>query len=205
MVYSITPIERSTNKVAKGFRKPGGFTGFCRQGLGQEGITERRRADEIRALKKESASIESAIKVLNKHEKEQEVQLLIDKWKAICQGAMAFLMNSTLLKIGKMGGYEELVKKEVEAEKRKFEYQFSDQLENEIDGILESDDFKMLSEYDQEDLRRQMELKREESKAFQQRELEKLDAKTTSCAEGELTMEELAKRLKVDYNLIFGE
>ncbi|SCU93719.1 LAME_0F04764g1_1 [Lachancea meyersii CBS 8951] len=206
MPSSINLTELQTKK----FRSPSTFfksyinissaTGHLRSKLGVE---ERQRLEKIRLLKKENCALESAIKILGSYEKEREVFSLIDKWRSICQAGMAYLLNSTMLKISRMGGYEELVKKEIEAEKRKLEYQFSDQIESGIDDILESDEFKMMSDLDQAELKHQLYQKKEEADKAQQVEIEKLDAKVKESSGAEFTMQNLARRLKVDYDMIF--
>ncbi|SCU89448.1 LAFA_0E18118g1_1 [Lachancea sp. 'fantastica'] len=164
---------------------------------------ERQKADKIRRLKKDNCALESAIKILASYSREQEIECLIDKWRSICQAGMSYLLNSTLLKINKMGGYEELVRKEVEAEKRKLEYQLSGQLEYEIDDVIESEDFKKMSVLDQEELKRQLYERKEEADKAQQAQMEKLDARVEESSGKEFTMQNLARRLKVNYEMIF--
>ncbi|SCV05748.1 LANO_0H14312g1_1 [Lachancea nothofagi CBS 11611] len=177
--------------------------GVAKREMSKEVIEERLRVEQIRKLRKQHSALESALKILGKFEKEREVLRLIEKWRSICQAGMSYLLNSTLLKISKMGGYEELVRKEAEAEKRKLEYHFSDQIQNQIDDIMDSDEFKLMTEYDQEELRQQMDQKREENDRFQRKELEKLDAKLKENSNSELTMQGLAVRLKVNHDMIF--
>ncbi|CEP64096.1 Mei5p LALA0_S10e02168g [Lachancea lanzarotensis] len=206
MAFSASQSKVQTKK----FRSPATLhKSYARISSGIEGkrskyVAEgRQTTDRIRQLKKENLTLESAIKILNTYSKEQEIERLIDKWRSICQAGMAYLLNSTLLKINKMGGYEELVKKEVEAEKRKLEYQFGDQLENEVEDVLESEEFKMMSALDQEELKRQIYDRKEEADKARQTEMEKLDFKVRASSVTEFTMKNLASRLKVNFDMIF--
>ncbi|SCU85112.1 LAMI_0C10176g1_1 [Lachancea mirantina] len=160
---------------------------------------------DINQLKRKILHLKSGIKILNSYEKETEVENLAFKWRRICQAGMAYMLNSTLIKIDKMGGYEELVRREIEAEKRKIEYQFSDNLEQDIENLLESEEFKMLSTDEQQEYRDKMDAKRQEVEDLQQKELQKLEEKLGKTRETQMTMQELARRLNVDYKMVFEE
>ncbi|KAM3163653.1 hypothetical protein ACU8KH_02127 [Lachancea thermotolerans] len=161
--------------------------------------------EQLNKVRRENTTLQNSLKILRKYERELEVLELIDKWRSICQAGMAFLLNSTLLKVNKMGGYEELIRKEVEAEKRKLEYQFAGRLQDEVDEVLESEEFKALPESEQQWLRRDLQQKVDSNEQLQQEEIKKLDLKLTESSNKQMTMRELANRLKVDYALVFEE
>ena len=160
---------------------------------------------EIKQYKKEISNITDAIKILNKYEKELKTEELITKWRGVCQKAMSYLFNSILFKIDKMGGYEEFIKKEIEAEKARIEYQLDDSIGEEISDFLESDEFQNMPLDDQEECKMQLEEKREEMEKVKQKSLNRLDEKLEQCQGQEMTMQELANRLKVEYELVFQE
>lgn len=214
MVKTLAPTQQG----AKSFRSPFYSTSNNEKKTGvilkkqqlisrSKHITEEDRQvrEQIKQLKKENSSLESSLKILAKYQRELEVLELIDKWRAICQAGMSYLMNSTLIKINKMGGYDELVRREIEAEKRKLEYQFASGLQDEIDDILESDEFKLLPDSEQKSLRQDLDQRLEDQEKWQSKEMAKLDSKLKENSGKELTMEELASRLKVNYELVFGE
>ncbi|KAG0657932.1 hypothetical protein C6P45_002304 [Maudiozyma exigua] len=158
---------------------------------------------QIKLYKKEISHINDAIKILNKYDKELKTDQLIEKWQSICQKAMSYLFNTTLFKIDKMGGYEEFIKKEIEAEKARIEYQLDDSIGNEISNFLESEEFKNLPLDDQEECKIQLERKRDEVERVKEKSLKILDQRLELCQGQEMTMKELARRLKVEYELVF--
>ncbi|SCW03422.1 LAFE_0G10066g1_1 [Lachancea fermentati] len=159
--------------------------------------------NDLRALHKEIDSLKSALDILAKYDKEKEVLKLIDKWRGVCQAGMSYMFNSTMIKIGKMGGYEELRRREIEAEKRKIEYQCADGIQDEIDGILESDQFKVLSPGEQAEIKDRLNERLVETQKWQEKQLELLEQKLLGSSNREMTMEELSKRLKIDYSMVF--
>ncbi|AQZ12077.1 MEI5 (YPL121C) [Zygosaccharomyces parabailii] len=182
----------------------------------KESIEERKLANKLKLLnnelkkqvdsyKKTNNQLGQAIKILRKFEQETKILLLIDKWRSISQGGMSYMLNSTLLKIDRMGGYEELRRKELEAEKRKIEYQVDDRLQDEMDNVLESEEFKALPDEDQEEYKARMQNRIDEMTIWKEKELSKLDENLKSNSENEMTMRELSQRLKVDYDLVFPE
>ncbi|CUS20461.1 LAQU0S01e07096g1_1 [Lachancea quebecensis] len=164
---------------------------------------ERILNEQIKKIRRDNTTLQNSLKILRKYERELEVLELIVKWRSICQAGMAYLMNSTLLKVNKMGGYEELIRKEVEAEKRRLEYQFAGRLQDEVDGVLDSEEFKALPESEQQWLRKDLQQKVDSNEKLQQNEIKKLDSKLNDSTNKQMTMQELANRLKVDYVLIF--
>lgn len=184
--------------------------------VGKGSIEDKRLANELKLLgseytrqmnsyKIENNQLDQAIKILKNYEQELNVMKLIDKWRVICQGGLSYLLNSTMLKILKIGGYEELKRKEIQAEKRKIEYQIDDSLRDEMESVVESEEFQMISEEDQAEYKKRMEDKIEEMEAWKEKALSKLDEQIKLSANQEMTMQELAQRLKVDYKLVFPE
>ncbi|GAV50247.1 hypothetical protein ZYGR_0U01030 [Zygosaccharomyces rouxii] len=160
---------------------------------------------QINSYKIENNQLNQSIKVLKNYEKEEKVMRLIEKWRSISQAGMSYMLNSTMLKITKIGGYEELKRKEMEAEKRKIEYQVDDNLQDEMDNVLESDEFQMLPEEDQEEYKNRMQDKIEEMEIWKEKALTKLEEQVKLCANQEMTMQELAQRLKINYQFVFPE
>lgn len=158
---------------------------------------------QIAIYRKSNFQLQQATKILNEYEKEIKVLKLIQKWRAVAQAGMSFLLNSTLLKISKLGGYEKLVRKELEAKKRKIEYQVDDTMQDQMDEVLESEDFQILPEEDQQEYKDCMADKIQEAQSWKEKEFTRLEEEFRNCADQEMTMEELSKRLKVEYALVF--
>ena len=181
----------------------------CRNSVKVTSVSQRLLYNElttqIKQYKKEISNITDAIKILNKYDKEIKTEELIEKWRSVCQKAMSYLFNSILFKIDKMGGYEEFITKEIEAEKARIEYQLDDSNSEEISDFLESEEFQNLPLDDQEECKMQLEEKKEEMERVKQKCLNKLDEKLEQCQGQEMTMQELSKRLKVEYELVFPD
>ena len=158
---------------------------------------------QIKLYKKEVSNITDAIKILNKYDKELKTDQLIEKWRSVCQKAMSYMFNSTMFKIDKMGGYEEFIKKEIEAEKARIEYQLDDSIGDEISKFLESEEFKNMPLDYQEECKMQLDEKRDEVERVKEKSLKILDQRLELCQGQEMTMKELAGRLKVEYELVF--
>lgn len=158
---------------------------------------------QIRSYEKENANLKDAIKIATSYNKELETIQLCEKWRNICQGATSYLYNSTLFKIDKLGGYEEFIRKEVESEKKQMEYQLEDNLQVEIDNFLDSEEFQALSEDEQDEFKRKIKEQTEEVAKQKEKVLESLERKILGASGKEMTMKELALRLKIDYDFIF--
>ncbi|CCH61468.1 hypothetical protein TBLA_0E04130 [Henningerozyma blattae CBS 6284] len=156
-------------------------------------------------LQKEITQLKTGIHILQNYEKELKVKELITKWRDVCQAGMSYMYNSAAIKIDRMGGFEEFRRKELENEKRRLEYQMDDSLQLEVDSILESEEFNNLTIDDQEEYKTQMNEKLEEMEKMKNSKLEALEAEMESSRNQTFTMQELAKRLKVDYKFIFLE
>lgn len=158
---------------------------------------------QIRVYDKRSNTLKQGVKIASLFEKEEKVMCLIVKWRGVCEAGLSYLMNSTMLKINQMGGYEEFRRKEIENEKRKIEYQSDNGLQDQMDEMLESEEFRRLPIEEQEEIKQRIEDKTQEMRKWRQAEFERLENQLTACANQEMTMEELAKRLKVEYKMIF--
>lgn len=158
-------------------------------------------------LKKESSindrELREAVKILTNYDKEKRTKKLIDKWRCISQAAMSYILNMTLCKIDKIGGYEELRKKELQVQRKRLEYMMDDSMQDEMDNILDSDEFNQLPVDDQEEYKRMMEEKLKDFENHKQKELNKLEEEMTKTSNKEMDMVELTKRLKVSYSLVF--
>lgn len=149
--------------------------------------------------------LQQANKIMKSYHKEEKVLNLIQKWRAVSQAGMSYIMNSTLIKISRIGGYEELRRKELEAEKAKLEYQIDDNLQEQMNEVLESNEFQMLPQEAQQEYKEKMEEKMSEAEIWKEKEFSKLDNRMKEIGNQELTMEELSKRLNMEYYLIFPE
>ncbi|CCC69128.1 hypothetical protein NCAS_0C01380 [Naumovozyma castellii] len=161
---------------------------------------------QIRSYERLNIELIQAIKYLDDDNSEElKTEQLINKWRDISQSTMAYLLNSILNKIDKMGGYEEFRQKEIEREKTQLEYQLDDGIEESFGSILESDEFKMLSLEDQDEYKQEMETKLKEMEEFKQKQLEKFEKEMENVTNKQLDMKELSKRLNVEYDLVFPE
>lgn len=160
---------------------------------------------EIANCNKNIVQLQQGIKLLESYKSEEKNLILIDKWRGVCQSGMSYMLNSTLIKIDKLGGYEEMRRKEIDAEKRKIEYQLDDRLRYQMDEVTESDDFRLLSVEDQLEYKERMEEKLLETEALKEKQFAKLDQQLLETANHEMSMNELAKRLKIEFRLVFPE
>ncbi|EDO15526.1 hypothetical protein Kpol_479p14 [Vanderwaltozyma polyspora DSM 70294] len=159
---------------------------------------------ELAEVSKKIDQLKQSIKILNRYEEQDKNLKLIEKWRGVSKAGMSYIFNSLRFRIDKMGGYEEFRRKEIEAEKRKIEYQFDDGLQNEIDNILDSEEFKALPIDDQIEYKEKMDEKIQQAEEYKLKQFEKFDKELANASNKELTMEELADRLKVEYKLIFS-
>ncbi|QLL30904.1 hypothetical protein HG536_0A07190 [Torulaspora globosa] len=157
------------------------------------------------SYKKHIDQLKQAIKILESFETEERILDLISKWRGVSQAGMSYMLNSTLLKIDKMGGYEELLRRECEAEKRKIEYQFSDNLQEDMEAVFESEDFQALSEEMQQEYREQMMEQVKEAQIRKEKEFAEIELKMKQSAGQEMSMQELSKRMKLEYSMIFPD
>ncbi|AET41579.1 Mei5p Ecym_8301 [Eremothecium cymbalariae DBVPG len=164
---------------------------------------ESRIDSELREYNKKETLLKRAVKVASTYDQEENTRDLIVKWRGVCQGAMAYILNSTILKINKMGGYKEFKQKEVEKLKKQIEYQADDGIEEQINMVLESEDFLMLPSEEQQEIREQMEEKRLEAEKEKEKALARLEVQFGDNEQDEMTLQELAQRLKVEYNLVY--
>ncbi|CCE61188.1 hypothetical protein TPHA_0A01030 [Tetrapisispora phaffii CBS 4417] len=152
---------------------------------------------------KDITSLKQAIKIVDKYDEEKKTFDLIDKWRDISQKGLSYMMNSTLLKIDRVGGYMELRKKELEAEKRQIEYQLENDLDGEYENMIETEEFQMLPEDVKSEYAKKFEHEKEKVNSWKEKKFSELDSKLDSISNESFTMEELCKRLKVDFSLVF--
>lgn len=156
-------------------------------------------------LSTEIKEFKQALNILNNYEKELNTRRLIRKWRCITQGAMSYILNMTLCKIDKIGGYEELRKKEFDLQKKRLEYMMDDSMQDEMDTIIESEDFKSLPIDDQVEYQTMMDERLKNFQIHKQNELDRLEKQMNNTTNSEMNMEELAERLKVDYKMVFTD
>lgn len=158
---------------------------------------------EIRGLVKKESKLKRANQILSSYENEIKTKNLIQKWRSICQSGMSYLLNSVQLKIDRMGGYQEYKRKEVDAIKRQIEYKYDDSLQQQMDEILESPDFFHLPEEEKNEIRECMDERIKEVEEIKLKELEKVEKKLQQADIQEMTLQELASKIKVDYDLVY--
>ncbi|CAL9729950.1 meiosis protein 5 [Monosporozyma unispora] len=215
---SSTEISQSTpkksNKVEKKpfkipFKKK--QVSFIQNGINKPEVTnlfQNYLKNPLNSVSREGYSLndrelKEALKLLNNFDKEIRTKKLIQKWRNITQGVMSYILNMTLCKIDRIGGYEELRKKELKLQKKRLEYMLDDSMQDEVDNVFESEEFNQLPVDDQEEYKRVMEEKLKDFESHKAKELKKLEDEINSSANKEMDMEELAKRLKVSYPLVF--
>lgn len=211
-------LKRTDSPVETPVERLNGYSRIPKKSIGKskESLESQRLNTQTRLLynelskqkgsyKKHIDCLQQAIKILKADQKEQRVIELIDKWRGVAQSGMSFMLNSVMIKITKMGGYEELLRKEFEAERRKLDYQINDGLQDEMEQACESEEFQALSEEMQQEYRDQMNEQLKEIQSRKDKEIAKLESKMKESAGKEMTMQELSNRLKVDYKLIFQE
>lgn len=212
IIFQSTP-KKDNKVVKKSFKNP--FKNPFRQVQSKKNITVQLEASCIESVEapskkyvgkktgQECSELREAIKILDNYDKEIKTRELIDKWRSITQAAMSYILNMTLCKIDKIGGYEELRKKEAKQKKKQLEYMMDDSMQDEMETILESDEFQQLPVEDQEEYKQMMEDKLKDFEAYKQQEFKKLEEESNLNTNKELDMEELSTRLKVDYSLVF--
>ncbi|KAL6944996.1 hypothetical protein ACO0QE_002439 [Hanseniaspora vineae] len=157
----------------------------------------------IISLKKTRNSLTQAIKVLKDIHKEKETETCIEKWRDVSIKEMNYILNMTLLKINKMGGYEEFVRKEVEAEKDGLRYNGGTEFEEQMEEYFDSEEFQNLEPDEQERIKKEGADQIEAINGKMEKELEKLDAKIDEATNKDFEMQNLCKKLQVDYHLVF--
>ncbi|CAD6649026.1 HN1_G0023090.mRNA.1.CDS.1 [Saccharomyces cerevisiae] len=167
-------------------------------------VKNRELTKQLTLLRQENNHLQQACKILSEN-KIIENRKSIEKWRTICEMELSFILNSTLIKINRMGGYKDFLEKEMEAKKRRLEYQIDNGMEDQICEIKESDDFRQLSEVEKQEWESQMNEQLKELEKKKIAELEKLN-KVLHDSEGkDFGMAELCTRLKLDYSLIFPQ
>ncbi|QHS76615.1 Mei5p [Saccharomyces paradoxus] len=167
-------------------------------------IQNRELTKQLTILRQENNHLQQACKILSEN-KITENRKSIEKWRTICEMELSFILNSTLIKINRMGGYKDFLEKEMEAKKRRLEYQIDSGMEDQIYDIKESEEFKQLSKVEQQEWESQMNEQLKELEKNKIAELEKLNKVLLDCEGKEFGMAELCIRLKLDYNLIFPQ
>lgn len=158
---------------------------------------------DIRELAKKEVLLKRAVKVLETYSKEVKTLELIEKWRAICQCGMSYLHNSILMKIDRMGGYQEYRKKEMDAAKRQLEYYYDDGIQQQMEDILESPDFFHLPEEEKNEIRDRIDEKVKEAEEEKQKQLKKIESNFQAHDANEMTLEELASKIKVDFSMVY--
>ncbi|EJS41427.1 mei5p [Saccharomyces arboricola H-6] len=167
-------------------------------------IQNRELTKQLNLLRQENNHLQQACKILSE-DKITENKKSIEKWRTICEMELSFILNSTLIKINRMGGYKDFLEKEMEGKKRRLEYQIDNGMEDQAYEVRESESFKQLSEVERQDWESQMNEQLEELEKNKVAELEKLNRVLLDSEGKEFDMAELCTRLKLDYNLVFPQ
>ncbi|CAI4054348.1 hypothetical protein SUVZ_16G1660 [Saccharomyces uvarum] len=165
-------------------------------------IRNRESTKQLTLLRQENTHLQQACKILSEDKITKNKQS-IEKWRTVCEMELSFILNSTLIKINRMGGYKDFLEKEMEAKKRKLEYQIDNGMEDQLYEVRDSEDFKQLSEVEQQQWESQMNEQLKELEKSKEVELEKLNKVLLDSEGKEFDMAELCNRLKLDYKLIF--
>lgn len=158
---------------------------------------------QIRDLTKKEFALKRAVKIMQTYDNELKTIELINKWRSTCQCGMSYMLNTILVKIDRMGGYQEYKRKEIEARKRQVEYQYDDGIQQQMEEILESPDFFHLPIEEKEEIRERMDEKVREAEEMKQNELQKFENELRKEDNDEMTLQELAAKLKVDYDMVY--
>lgn len=157
---------------------------------------------EIRSCNEEIRELKQAIKIVDL-EKLEKLEKLVKKWRLVSERTLSYLHYSTLQKIDRMGGYEKFQEMELDQRKKEVEDEVY-RYEEEMESFLQSNEFQMLNENDQIEYNNQVEAKTEELEKIKEKKLEQIEEEF-EAKDSTFTLKELAKLLKVDYNLIFPE
>lgn len=157
----------------------------------------------INSFKKTKDSLLQAIKILKSIDKEEKTEKCIDKWRDVSVREMSYILNMTLLKINKMGGYEEFVRKEVEGEKDSLRYNSKNDFEEQMEDYFHSSEFQNLEPDEQERIKKEAADQIEIINEKMEKKLNKLNAKIEEAANRDFDMQDLCKRLQVDFHLVF--
>ena len=124
---------------------------------------------------------------------ERKVVELITKWKNICQMASNYLYNDFSIKIERIGGYKKFQIREWEKLKESKSYGV-EEMENNFEIYVESDEFKMLSGLEQQEVI-------DNFNDFLK--THKPPDKDVPEFTDEFTMRDLYKLLHLDYSLVY--
>lgn len=153
----------------------------------------------------------NTMKQVKKYRASQEsdkLEDLIVKWRDIAERASNYMLNEAKLKIDRMGGVDEFRKRQKKSKLRKMKFEFDENLLYRIEEYMESEEYKNLDTYDQEEIKS----KRREMQAMSEKlergeiPLGNEDQESEDDNESnEFTMKDLYKQLKLDYRLVYGK
>ncbi|CCE82020.1 Piso0_002712 [Millerozyma farinosa CBS 7064] len=145
---------------------------------------------QIREWQKKKDMIVKAVRYKKTNESER-IDQLICKWRDVCQSASNYLLNSMQLKIMHSGGYR--VWKEKNSRKDVDRAQEQEQRIEELNDIVNSEEFGDLSTLEQSDI---MDHLHDLSK-------DSLTDTEDNNEEEEFTMQMLYKMLNIDYDTVY--
>lgn len=135
---------------------------------------------------------------VKKYRNALKIDPLIEKWRQNGQMAANHLFNDSKIKIEQMGGMGEFKHREKRTKQRQKMFEFDDSMIYELEDYMETSEFKGLDKYDRSEI---AERKRELEE--RQQNIEKEADSEVEDTEGEFTMEELFKQMKMKISLFF--
>lgn len=155
-------------------------------------------------IRKERAKVETlkrAKTILLKNDSQNNAELVL-KWRDAAQKASNYLYNAALEKVEKAGGKKEFVRREKERLKDNMEYSMDSSFQDRIGEVTQSEEYEQLPEGEKERILQQL----DEEQEAAMKELEKsfINEDDDAHEDEEFSMRDLYKRLKMDYQLVFG-
>lgn len=164
-----------------------------------------------RQLKRDIIKLQTEINIMKKVKKYRDsgehdkLIELIDKWKNIAEMASNYMFNQASVKVSRMGGMNEFRKRQKKSKLRKMKYEFDEGMLYRLEEYMESEGFRNLDKYDQNEL---LDRKAEMEKMSEKIENGDIplsdDDEEEEDGGDEFTMKDLYKQLGLDYELVFG-
>ncbi|ODQ80560.1 hypothetical protein BABINDRAFT_12707 [Babjeviella inositovora NRRL Y-12698] len=164
---------------------------------------------EIKKYEDQIGLITRANRYLASHKTSEEpsspirsVDALIEKWRSVGQQAASYLLNSALVKVSNMGGYQEYRKRQADRTTRQLVSQFEDEMAGKYEGFIELEEYKEMSALDKKELDERY----NEYKRKSEVKTEGHGKKQKTEEEGNaITMKQLFRELNVEYALFFDD
>jgi hypothetical protein len=152
---------------------------------------------KIRKTKGRIESLKRAKNILSKQDTMSNEDLIL-KWRDAAQKASNYLLNAAVEKVNKAGGKKEFKRREREKLKESLEYSIDNSFQDRIGEITNSEEYDNLPEDEKE--RILDDLDKEHERAMEEAGKSLMD---DEIEDDEFTMNDLYKRLKMDYKLVY--